>query len=88
MADGLEITNPDATPNPSSHVICQRSGFKYKPGVLVQEWNGLWVHPKYAEPKHPSDFGTPNRAERLTGSPRPESKDIFVSENEVTADDL
>ncbi len=82
------ITNTDATEAANSFEICMRSGFKYPRGTLIREWSGMWVHPKFAEPKHPSDLGTPVTAERLTGSPRPERDDSCIGVNEVTIEDL
>ena len=74
---------------PSSHTICSRSGFKYKVGHLVQEPDGAWVHPKFAEPKHPSELAGHMRPERVKGSPRPEKDSKFLnSDNPVSADDL
>ena len=87
MSDGLEITNTDATPASNSFEICSRSGFKYKRGTLIQEWSGNWVHPKFAEPKHPADLGISITAERLTGSIRPEAPDSFIT-SDVLAEDL
>jgi len=87
MPDGNEIINTDATPASNSFEICMRSGFKYPRGTLVREWNGLWIHPKFAEPKHPADIGISITAERLTGSERPESPDNFLT-SDISADDL
>ena len=87
MADSIEITKSTAAPEASNHEICMRSGVKFKRGTLIQEWTGVWVHPKYAEPKHPSDYIIPARAERLTGAIRPEADNIFIT-TEVLSEDL
>ena len=73
---------------PSSHVICMRSGFKYKIGSLIQEPDGAWVHPKFAEPKHPLELAGHMKPEKVRGSPRPEKNNEFIdTDNPVSADD-
>ena len=73
---------------PSSHVICMRSGFKYKVGTLIHE-DGLWVHPKFAEPRHPSELAGHMKPEKVKGSPRAEKNNEFIdTDNPVSADDL
>ena len=85
---GVAIENASAVGADSSHVICMRSGFKYKVGTLIHE-DGLWVHPKFAEPRHPSELAGHMRPERVRGSPRPEKDQVFIdTDNPVSADSL
>ena len=87
---GALITNADATSDvPSNYVICDRSGFRVKPGELMKDGYGWMVRSRSWEPKHPQDF-VRARAEKLEGSKRPEQTDRFigVDEPEVTAADL
>lgn len=85
---GTDITNSTATTDvPTNYEVCQLSGFKYKRGVLIRRWDGLWVHPDFNEPKHPQEF-VRSRPEHLTGSIRPEQEDVFLTTNEVQAEDL
>ena len=87
---GALITNADATSDvPSNYVICDRSGFRVKPGELMKDGYGWMVRSRSWEPKHPQDF-VRARAEKLEGSKRPEQADRFigVDEPEVTAADL
>ena len=82
------IVNTEATqPTANSYNVCQRSGKRYKPGALVQEWTGLWVYPDYLDHRSQQDFVRVH-AEKLDGSIRPEAQDVFLSDNEVTLDDL
>ena len=82
-----DLTNSTATPYwDNSYNVCQRSGKKVKPGTLVQEWTGLWVHPDYLDQRSEQDF-VRARAEKLEGSIRPEPNDVFIT-TAVSADDL
>jgi len=76
---GTPIENSNATPYwGNSYNVCQRSGKKCKPGTLVREWTGLWVHPDYLDRRSEQDFVRVS-AEKLTGSIRPEPEDKFIS---------
>lgn len=82
-----EITNTNATEDTKNRYnVCQVSGFKAKPGELVQRWDGLWVLPKFNEERHPQDR-VRTRHESQQGSIRPEGADTFIT-TLVSADDL
>ena len=83
-------TNSDATTDvPVNYVICERTGYRVRPGELRTEWNGVQVRPESFEYRHPQDFvrGT---SENQKGSPSPELNDRFIGTDipEVTVDDL
>lgn len=40
--------------------ICDISGLKVERSRMLQTWDGLWVHPKYYDPKHPQIDGPPS----------------------------
>jgi hypothetical protein len=66
------ITNSNATTDtPNRYNICDRSGFRAKPGELVRTWDGLMVLPEFWEPRNDQDF-VRVRAESQSGSKRPE----------------
>ena len=84
---GVSITNASATqPTANSYNVCQRSGKRYKPGELIQEWTGLWVHSDYLDHRSQQDFVRVH-AEKLEGSIRPEAIDNFITTS-VTAESL
>jgi len=57
--------------------ICQKSGFKVKPGELSTEYNGKLVRPESFDKRHPQ-LRVRDKAELLTGSIRPEPADTFI----------
>jgi len=73
------IANGNATEYPSFYDICERTGFRVKPGTLVTEWNGTKVRPESYEARHPQDF-VRSRAEKQEGSERPEQDDRFIQD--------
>ena len=86
------ITNANAGPYWNANNVCQRSGFKAKPGELVQDAYGYWVLPEYAERfRHPQER-VRVKAEKLEGARRPEPATDRLIENEypdgVQASDL
>ena len=86
---GTSITNASATTDDGKYEICDRSGFKAKPGELVREWDGHFVLPQFYEPRNMQDF-VKSRPERQEGSIRPETE-LFVDDvypNGVSASDL
>lgn len=67
--------------------ICDRSGFEFPLNELVKQWDGAMVHPRFLDHRHPQEFvrGVP---ERPLPYSRPESADVFLDTNEVTAASL
>jgi len=85
--EGTSITNSNTfTPDSSGFTICQRSGFKAKPDQLVREWTGLWVLPRYAEPRNIQDF-VRSKAEEQPGPRSGEQTNDFIT-TRVLPDDL
>jgi len=85
-----QIPNANATTGPTNYEICERTGFRVKPGELVEEWNGVMVRQRSFEHRHPQDF-VRSSSEKLEGSKRPEQDDRFVSDlypTGVSASDL
>lgn len=91
--DGTFILNATATTDtPNRYEICDRSGFKAKPGELVKTWDNLWVLPEFWEPRNLQDF-VRNKAEQQRGATRPEpvGNETFIEDaypDGVDADDL
>lgn len=91
--EGTPIENTNATTDtPNRYNICDRSGFKAKPGELVRTWDGLMVLPEFWEPRNMQDLVT-SRPERQRGAKRPEpvgNERLIEDEypNGVTVDDL
>ena len=66
------ITNSTATTDtPNRYNICQRSGFRAKPGELVKDAYGEMVLPEFADSRHDQEF-VRVRAENQQGAKRPE----------------
>ena len=90
VTDGTVVENTNATIDAiNRYNICQRSGYRAKPGGLVRDGYGAMVLPEFAEPRHPQDYvrsivDRPNR-----GAMRPDDtgREIFIS-TEITQDDL
>lgn len=91
--EGTVIQNLSATTDSGNrYEICDRSGFRAKPGQLVETWDGLMVLPEFWEPRNMQDFVS-SRAERQSGAQRPEpvGSETFVEDthpNGVSAEDL
>lgn len=68
--------------------ICDQSGFEYPLRELVKQWDGLMVHPKHLDQRHPQDIPRTPRPERPLPYSRPEAADDFLGTNEVTAASL
>jgi len=92
--EGTVIENTNATTDSGNrYEICDVSGFKCKPGELVKQWNGLWVHPDYWTPRNDQDFVRSTKNLRSTGPLRPEpvGSETFVDSlypDGVSSDDL
>lgn len=91
--EGTVIQNLSATTDSGNrYEICDRSGFKAKPGTLVETWDGLMVLPEFWEPRNMQDFVT-TKAEKQRGAERPEpvGSETFIEDaypNGVSSDDL
>ena len=73
----------------SNFVICDRSGFKVKPGELKPTWDGLLVLDEFWEPRHQQDFIRRVSPERQRGAIRPEPvNDPTFIKTPVLATDL
>lgn len=68
--------------------ICDASGFKFPLKELVKQWDGAMVHRSFVDQRNPQDFVTGVRDGRPLPVSRPESPDVFLSANEVTAESL
>ena len=88
---GTTIENTNAsTDTDNRYSICDRSGFRAKPGELKETWDGLMVLPQFWEARNEQDF-IRSKAEKQRGALRPEpvNNPTFIdSDNPVTADDL
>ncbi len=72
----------------SNNVLCDRSGMKFKASECRYEWNGLFVYKGFWEARQPQDLlkGFPDNQEPEVS--RPGGEDVFLTANEVKADDL
>jgi len=86
---GHILLESEAVTDTSNYVICDRSGWRAKPGELRPTWDGLMVLPEFWEPRPETDRTKVN-PEHLPGAKNPEpiGDEIFLSVNEVTVDDL
>lgn len=89
---GTTIENTQATEYDGRYNICDRTGFRAKPGQLVEDGYGNMVLPEFRDSRHPQEF-IRSRAETHTGPKRPEpvGDELDVDEeypSGVTADDL
>lgn len=78
-------SNSNASAQPSIYEVCQKSGFKAKPGELVQQWDGALVHRDYVDKRHPQEFvrGAAERAKRPSAPP--EHADAFIDHSQFIA---
>lgn len=68
--------------------ICDRCGQKVRQSKTRKTWDGLWVCEKDWEERHPQDFVRGKKDKQSVSEPRPEPAHYFLTDNEVTADDL
>ena len=92
LTAGTTIENTTATEDTGNRTnVCMLSGFKAKPGQLIKRYDGLWVLPKFWEPRNEQDL-LRAKSENQHGSIRPEpSTDQYISDlypSGVTTDDL
>jgi hypothetical protein len=68
--------------------VCDLSGTVVRASDTVKLWNGLIVRSDWHEARNPQDFvrGVPDN--QRVPEPRPEKADVFLTANQVTADDL
>lgn len=75
-------SNSNATAHASNYEICQASGFRYPSGTLVKQWDGLMVHPRFLDHRHPQDF-VRGRPERPKPSRSPEVAESFLATSSI-----
>jgi hypothetical protein len=69
--------------------ICDRCGLKVRQSKTRKTWDNLWTCAATCwEPRHPQDFVKGKADKQSVPEPRPEATDYFLSDNEVTAEDL
>lgn len=68
--------------------ICDVCGFKVRASETSKRWDGLMVCKADWEPRHSQDFVRGRRDKQTVPNPRPEAPDVFLNDNDVTADDL
>ena len=86
---GRILLEPDPPDDPSNYEICDRSGFKAKPGELRATWDGHMVLDEFHEERHPQDRLPPPAESGKSGAKNPESTDhVFLADGDVTVDDL
>jgi len=68
--------------------ICDRCGFRYRASSTRKEWTGLIVCNACWDPRHPQDFVRGIADHQAVPDPRPEPADVFLGDNDVTAEDL
>ena len=73
---------------PRSQGICAFSGFKVPADELVRNWDGQLVHRRFVDKRNPQDFVRGRRDDMRLNNASPESVDVFLGTNEVTADSL
>jgi hypothetical protein len=69
-------------------IICDRCGFKTRRSESRKTWNGLVVCKEDYEPRHPQDFVRGRRDKQAFKDSRPEQADSFLSDNQVSSEDL
>ncbi len=67
---------------------CDICGYKKRSSELRATWDHLWVCEEDFEPRHPQDFVRSTPDNQRVPIARPDTGDVFLSDNEVTADDL
>lgn len=70
------------------YIICDECGFKVRASESRKRWDGRRVCHADWEPRHPQDFVRGKADRQRVPDPRPEPTDVFLDENDVTADSL
>lgn len=65
--------------------ICMVDGMEYPSEEKAIRWDGLIVHKKNCEPRHPQDMIKSVREDTSVPNPSPEGPDTFITE---TTDEL
>lgn len=74
---------------PGDHYcICDVCGFNVRASETRMRWDNLRVCLKDWEPRHPQDGVRGRRDRQAVRNARPEAPDVFLNENDVTADAL
>ena len=84
------ILNSNATTDVPNHFeIDDRTWFRELPGVLKRDGHieGLLTTKKAHDSRHPQEF-VRSGSDKLRGPQRPEQDDNFLTDNEITVDDL
>ena len=90
----FQVDNPGEgvgeTSVPTNNEMCARSGFRAKPGKLVQEsYTKEWILPEYSEPAHPQIYLRsvgPDRPNRGALRPDDTGNELFVSTSTAPSD--
>lgn len=70
-------------------MVCEVCGFEYRSSRMRKRWDGANVCEKDWEQRHPQEFMTyVSDDKQSVPNSSPEPADYFLSENEVTAEDL
>jgi hypothetical protein len=71
-------------------VLDDYSGFKVHASKCKRTWDGFVVQTKFWESRQPQDYvrGVKDKIATPPKFTRPEGEDVFLTSNEVTADDL
>lgn len=80
--------NADFYKDGSFNRICDRCGFKVKAENTRKEWNGAIVCKTHWDPRHPQDKIRGKADRQSVPNPRPDPDPVFVTVNQITADDL
>lgn len=69
-------------------VVCDQSGMIVNASECKMQWNGLFVHRDFWEPRQPQDNLPSSHDRQAVPNPRPEGALQFISATDVTAEDL
>ena len=87
--EGAEITNANATTLvPNNYEQDTKSGFRQYPGDLIRDGYGDYTRRRSYDPRHPQELLRSRGGDKQRGPVRPEGDDVFLSDGEITADDL
>ncbi len=65
-----------------------RSGFRVRSSKTVTDWDNRVVAEKHSDGRHPQDFVRGRRDRSGPPNPFPEPSDVFLTDNQVSRDDL